>query len=62
MIDAISARNLESREAQADGRMKRKMMAIRKLFEHRASRVIIADGRSEHPVADALQGKGTVIQ
>ena len=62
VIDAISARNLESREAQADGRMKRKMMAIRKLFEQRASRVIIADGRSEHPVADALQGKGTVIQ
>jgi acetylglutamate/LysW-gamma-L-alpha-aminoadipate kinase len=62
LIPSITVTDLESREAQADGRMKRKMMAIRKLFEHRASRVIIADGRSEHPVADALKGKGTVIQ
>ena len=62
LIPFITATDLESREAQADGRMKRKMMAIRKLFEHRVSRVIIADGRSEHPVADALEGKGTVIQ
>jgi len=37
-------------------------LAVRKLFEHGASRVIIADGRSEHPVADALSGKGTVIE
>jgi len=41
--------------------MKRKMLAVRKLFEAGASRVIIADGRSEHPVSDALSGKGTVI-
>jgi acetylglutamate/LysW-gamma-L-alpha-aminoadipate kinase len=41
--------------------MKRKMLAVRKLFEAGATRVIIADGRSEHPVAEALSGKGTVI-
>jgi acetylglutamate/LysW-gamma-L-alpha-aminoadipate kinase len=62
LISTIAATDLESRETQADGRMKRKMMSIRKLFEHSASRVIIADGRGDHPVADALQGKGTVIQ
>ncbi len=62
LIPAIAAADIESREAQADGRMKRKMMAIRKLFENQASRVIIADGRSEFPVSDALKGKGTVIQ
>jgi acetylglutamate/LysW-gamma-L-alpha-aminoadipate kinase len=62
LIPFITAADLESREVQADGRMKRKMMAIRKLFEHRASRIIIADGRSEHPVTEALEGKGTVIQ
>ncbi|MBN1833802.1 MAG: [LysW]-aminoadipate kinase [Deltaproteobacteria bacterium] len=62
LIPAIAATDLEVHEARADGRMKRKMMAIRRLFEHRASRVIIADGRSEHPVSDALKGKGTVIQ
>jgi len=42
--------------------MQRKMLAFRKLFELGASRVIISDGRSEHPVLDALAGKGTVIE
>jgi acetylglutamate/LysW-gamma-L-alpha-aminoadipate kinase len=62
LIRKIPATELEAREQQVDGRMKRKMLAVRILFEHGASRVIIADGRSEHPVADALLGKGTVIE
>ena len=37
------------------------MLAFRKLFEQGATRVIIADGRTEHPVSDAMAGKGTVI-
>jgi acetylglutamate/LysW-gamma-L-alpha-aminoadipate kinase len=61
LIPNIAAAELEAREQQVDGRMKRKMLAVRKLFEHGASKVIIADGRLEHPVADALAGKGTVI-
>ena len=62
LIDSIPARELEAREQQVDGRMKRKMLALRKLFEHGASRVVIGDGRSDHPVKDALAGKGTVIE
>ena len=62
LIRHMTAAELETREQQVDGRMKRKMLAIRKLFEHGASRVIIADGRGEHPVTDALAGKGTVIE
>ena len=62
LIKSIPARDLEAREQQVEGRMKRKMLAVRKLFEHGASKVIIADGRSEHPVRDALAGKGTVIE
>ena len=62
LIDSIPAKELEAREQQVDGRMKRKMLAFRKLFEHGASRVVIGDGRSEHPVQDALGGKGTVIE
>jgi acetylglutamate/LysW-gamma-L-alpha-aminoadipate kinase len=42
--------------------MKRKILALRKLFEAGAGTVIIADGRTEHPVRDALNGKGTRIQ
>lgn len=62
LIKRIPSSELEAREQQVDGRMKRKMLAVRKLFEHGASRVVIADGRSEHPVAEALAGKGTVIE
>jgi acetylglutamate/LysW-gamma-L-alpha-aminoadipate kinase len=61
LIQKISPLELEAREQQVEGRMKRKMLSVRKLFEAGATRVIIADGRAEHPVADALSGKGTVI-
>jgi acetylglutamate/LysW-gamma-L-alpha-aminoadipate kinase len=62
LITQIPAAELEAREQQVEGRMKRKMLAFRKLFEHGASRVVIGDGRGEHPVMDALAGKGTVIE
>jgi len=62
MDPEIRARELEQREAQVEGRMKRKMLALRKLFEEGAEKVIMSDGRVEHPVRDALAGKGTVIQ
>ncbi|HSB05866.1 MAG TPA: [LysW]-aminoadipate kinase [Thermodesulfobacteriota bacterium] len=62
LIKRIPVAELEAREQQSEGRMKRKILAVRKLFEHGASRVVIADGRGEHPVADALSGKGTVIE
>ncbi len=51
-----------AREAQVEGRMKRKMLALTRLFEDGAAQVIIADGRVEHPIRDALAGKGTVIR
>ena len=62
LIKNIRAKELGTREQQVEGRMKRKMLAFRKLFEQGASKVIIADGRSEHPLIDALAGKGTVIE
>ncbi len=49
LINSISASELETREQQVEGRMKRKMLAVKKLFEHGASKVIISDGRTEHP-------------
>ncbi|MFZ7110608.1 MAG: [LysW]-aminoadipate kinase [Desulfatiglandales bacterium] len=61
VISKISPSELEAREQQVEGRMKRKMLAVKKLFEHGATRVVIADGRRDHPVSDALAGKGTVI-
>jgi acetylglutamate/LysW-gamma-L-alpha-aminoadipate kinase len=62
LVSRISKADLDAREAQVEGRMKRKMLALKKLMEHGAARVIIADGRAEHPVQDALNGKGTIIQ
>ncbi len=62
LIENIPASDLEAREQQVEGRMKRKMLALRKLFEQGASRIIISDGRTDHPVTDALAGKGTVIE
>ncbi|MEJ2282522.1 MAG: [LysW]-aminoadipate kinase [Desulfobacterales bacterium] len=61
LINTIAAAELESREQQVEGRMRRKMLAARKLFEHGSTNVVISDGRTVHPVTDALAGKGTVI-
>ncbi len=61
LIKRIPASELEVREQQVEGRMKRKMLAMRKLFEQGAKQIIISDGRSDHPVADALAGQGTMI-
>lgn len=62
LVKAISRQELAAREARVEGRMKRKMLALKNLFESGAVTVIIADGRTEHPVRDALNGKGTLIQ
>lgn len=62
LIREISPVELEALEQKVEGRMKRKMLAVKKLFEHGATKVIISDGRREHPVADALAGKGSVIE
>ena len=62
MLTTLSVIELADREAAVEGRMKRKMLALRRLFEAGAAEVIIADGRTEHPVLDALAGKGTTIQ
>ncbi len=62
VVNLISANELKDREEQVKGRMKRKMLALRRLFDGGAKEVIIADGRTEHPVRDAFAGKGTIIQ
>jgi [amino group carrier protein]-L-2-aminoadipate 6-kinase len=62
LIPALSKEELAAREAQVEGRMKRKMLALRRLVESGAKRVIISDGRVDHPIQDALSGKGTLIR
>jgi acetylglutamate/LysW-gamma-L-alpha-aminoadipate kinase len=62
LVKVISRQDLAAREARVEGRMKRKMLALKNLFDGGAGAVIITDGRTEHPVKDALKGKGTLIQ
>ena len=62
VVASMSRSELERREAQVEGRMKRKMLALRRLFEAGAAEVVIGDGRVERPIRAALDGAGTVIR
>ncbi len=62
LIQTLTAGELKARENQVEGRMKRKMLALRKLIDNGAKTVVISDGRVEHPIKDALAGKGTTIK
>jgi|MudIll2142460700_1097286.scaffolds.fasta_scaffold174923_2 acetylglutamate/LysW-gamma-L-alpha-aminoadipate kinase len=61
LIPSLTLAELASWEAAAGGRIRRKLLALRRLLEGGGARVIVADGRGEHPVADALAGLGTVL-
>lgn len=61
LVKRISKEELNLLEEKSTGRMKRKMLAIKKLFEKGAAKVFISDGRTEHPISDALAGRGTLI-
>ncbi len=62
VVAHLTPAEVAAREKGVSGRMKRKMLALRRLTESAPARVVIADGRVERPVAEALAGKGTVIE
>ena len=62
LLPKMSKAELEAMEEKVDGRMKRKILALRKLFSAGDTTVILSDGRTENPIKDALNGKGTTIQ
>lgn len=62
IVKEMSQNELEKRENEVEGRMKRKILALRKLFESGDTTVIISDGRTQNPIQDALNGKGTTIK
>ena len=61
VVVSMNRDDLVKREERVSGRMKRKMLALRRLFENGVETVVIGDGRVEHPLRDALNGGGTVI-
>ena len=62
LIKSINKEELEQKEQKLEGRMKRKILALRKLFMNGDATVYISDGRTEYPITDALSGKGTIIK
>ena len=62
MLATLSKAELERREQQVEGRIKRKLLALRRLLDAGASKVVIGDGRTDSPIRDALAGKGTTVQ
>ena len=61
LITRITAKELEAAMALAEGRMKKKVLGASEALELGVGSVIFADGRVEHQVLDALNGKGTTI-
>jgi acetylglutamate/LysW-gamma-L-alpha-aminoadipate kinase len=62
LIKTLSLDGLIELEHRLEGRIKRKLLALRKLMETGAPKIYISDGRTEHPIHDALAGKGTVLE
>jgi len=42
--------------------MKKKVLGAEEALQGGVKRVVIADGRIQNPISNALEGKGTVIQ
>ncbi len=61
LITHLPKNGLEQAISFAEGRMKKKVLGASEAFELGVPKVIFADGRSEHPLMDAIAGKGTLI-
>ncbi len=61
LIAHIDKAQVERSLEFAEGRMKKKVLGAREALALGVRQVVFADGRVEHPIQDALGGKGTVI-
>ncbi len=61
VVKRISRLELQSLEEKSEGRMKRKIHALNKLISRTDTQVIIADGRVDNPLNEAINGNGTII-
>ena len=61
LVERLAASDLRLLEERSEGRFKRKLLALRRLFESSSPTVVIADGRVPNPVAAAMAGAGTTI-
>lgn len=61
LIPRIEKAHLEQAMTFAEGRMKKKVLGACEALERGVKQVIIADGRTETPLFNALAGHGTII-
>lgn len=61
LIAHLPKNGLEQAISFAEGRMKKKVLGASEALNLGVPKVIFADGRTEHPLLDALAGKGTLI-
>jgi acetylglutamate/LysW-gamma-L-alpha-aminoadipate kinase len=62
LIKSLSGARLEEALGFAEGRMKKKVLGAQEALAGGVKRVIIADGRVDTPISNALSGNGTVIE
>jgi acetylglutamate/LysW-gamma-L-alpha-aminoadipate kinase len=62
LLPRMTLADVKAWEGRSRGRIKRKLHAIGRLLEEYPTRVVLGDGRKEHPLRDALAGCGTIIE
>jgi acetylglutamate/LysW-gamma-L-alpha-aminoadipate kinase len=62
LISKLSASRLPDALQFAEGRMKKKVLGAQEALSGGVRRVIIADGRGQAPISQALNGRGTIIE
>ena len=62
LIRQLPQAQLPSALEAAQGRMKKKVLGAEEALKGGVGRVIIADGRIQNPITNAINGNGTVIQ
>ena len=62
LIRNLSSGQLDDAFEIAQGRMKKKVLGSQEALEGGVGQVIIADGRVENPISNALAGNGTKIE
>jgi len=62
LVHNLSRQKLEEALSYAEGRMKKKVLGAQEALQGGVGRVIIADGRVQEPVSNAISGNGTIIE
>lgn len=62
VIKKIDKNKIDEYISFAEGRMKKKMLAVKKAFEFGVNAIYFGDGRIKNPITNCLKGSGTTIQ